>query len=237
MSKSLPKQSLIERYYQTTQDAEEALLQTICDAVLHRLQTESRAGLIFPGGRSPRRLFTRLCQLNLPWSKIWVTLSDERLVAPDDLQSNGKQVRELLLQEKAASAHFVPFVSKPFVEAIDQVEKRLVEFPWPADVVMLGMGDDAHTASLFPGQFPEMSTASNLVMEATAPSEPRNRISLTPKFLLNAERIILWVNTPTKLARYQEAKTNSNADKLPISFLFDQSETIVEAYLISSGNS
>ncbi|AZZ89944.1 6-phosphogluconolactonase [Hahella sp. KA22] len=117
------------------------------------LQEKDRALLVISGGRTPVAFFKLLAQQELPWSKVDITLADERWVDETHDDSNAALVKEFLLQGPAAEANFLPLKNAAATpeEGCEQLEASLAELSWPIDVLILGMGADGHTASLFPG--------------------------------------------------------------------------------------
>ena len=116
------------------------------------LEHEERALLVVPGGTTPAPVFDDLCDADLDWSRVDVMLSDERWVPEVHVRSNTRMIRERLLTGRAAKARYLPLFAKA-----DRPEAVLPELEsnitpnLPISVLLLGMGDDMHTASLFPG--------------------------------------------------------------------------------------
>lgn len=133
---------------EAAQEAADAIAAALRDAVLERGQ----ATFIASGGRTPEPVYDILARADLAWDKVRVTLTDERWVDPHSADSNERMVRDRLFVERAAAAGFTPLKSAHAgsAEAVPEVEGRL-EAILPGDVVLLGMGADGHTASLFPG--------------------------------------------------------------------------------------
>jgi 6-phosphogluconolactonase len=153
------------------------------------LRTEPRASLVATGGRSPGPIYDLLKGAPFDWTRVVVTLSDERCVPETAPESNARLVRERLLVDGAAKAHLLPLWPKPDPAAIAGLA--------PFDAVMLGMGEDGHIASLIPG---DPGLAGNLdpsgeALLADVPaglgSPPLARVSLTLKALLSARAIFL----------------------------------------------
>jgi 6-phosphogluconolactonase len=135
------------------QAASAALTEAVAGAVQHRVAEQGAAALAMPGGSSPGLFFACLAEQELPWSRVIVTLTDERWVPPDDPASNERLVRQGLLQGGAANARMMGLYSPgcSLEEGAAQAQARLQSLPWPLAATVLGMGEDGHIASLFPG--------------------------------------------------------------------------------------
>jgi len=194
------------------------------------------ASLIVSGGTTPKRLLGCLSEEPLPWGKIWVTLADERWVETTDAASNERMVREQLLVNAAAAAHFVGLKNPaPTPEAgADWAWRSLTRVPHPYDVVMLGMGLDGHTASLFPG-----SLALARALDTTTPpgcvavnalTAPHARVSLNLAALMDSRRIVLHIEGDAKWQVYQRARTPGSTAEMPIRAVLQQKEVPVDVY-------
>lgn len=180
----------------------EALAQSLAAQVAswlgESLQTNERASLAVSGGRTPASFFEALSRCELPWSRVDVTLVDERWVAPGHADSNERMVREHLLQGPAAQACFVGMKTAAATAVAGQAEceSRLATIHWPLDVVILGMGNDGHTASLFPeaetlAQAMDLENMSYCVA-VQPPAAPHERMTLTRARLTQARHVVIY---------------------------------------------
>ena len=174
-------------------------------ALAAAINTRGSAVLVATGGRSPAPIYDLLARSLLDWSKVTVTLSDDRFVAPTSADSNERLVRERLLVGKAASAGFVPlsFEAASVEEAALRAEAG-VEALAPYDVMLLGMGEDGHVASLIPGS-PVLDAGMDpagdrfcLGVPAGVGSPPVARISMTMPALLQARLTLLLISGEAK---------------------------------------
>jgi 6-phosphogluconolactonase len=194
------------------------------------------ASLVVSGGRTPLKLFQQLRTEKLAWSKVWITLADERWVETGADASNEKMLREQLAVDLAAEAHFVGLKNPaPTPEAgADWSWRALSRVPRPFDVVLLGMGEDGHTASLFPGSLAlakalDPSAAPGCVA-VNALTAPHARVSLNLAALLDARRIILHIEGESKWQVYQRARMPGSAAELPVRAILHQKEVPIDVY-------
>jgi len=200
------------------------------------IQARGTASLVVSGGRTPLRLFEQLRNEKLDWHQVWVTLADERWVETSNSASNEKLVREHLITGPAAAAHFVGLknpASTPEAGA-DWAWRALSRVPHPYDVIVLGMGDDGHTASLFPGSMAlaralDASAAPGCVA-VNALTAPHARVSFNLAALLDARRIILHIEGETKWQVYQKARAPGSASEFPVRAVLQQQEVPVDVY-------
>ncbi len=193
------------------------------------------ASLVVSGGRTPVKLFETLRALELDWSKVCVALADERWVDPKDEASNERLVRDELLKDKAAAARFLGLKNaapSPDLGAVSAWE-TFARVPRPFDLTLLGMGDDGHTASLFPGS-PNLRSALNPAAAAGcvgmwAPSPPQARLSLNLSALLDSRRIAILIGGEAKWRTYAAAASRAGAvEDMPVRAVLRQQRTPVE---------
>lgn len=200
------------------------------------IEMRNAAGLVVSGGRTPLKLFQQLRAEKLSWSKVRITLADERWVDVEEEASNEHLVRHTLLTGQAAQAHFVGLKNPaPTPEAGAEWSWRaLSRVPRPFDVVLLGMGEDGHTASLFPGSLALAraldATAAPGCVAVNALKAPHARLSLNLAALLDARRIILHIEGEAKWQVYQRARMPGSAAELPVRAILHQKEVAVDVY-------
>ena len=196
------------------------------------LALRGRASLGVCGGRTAAALFPTLSQRLLDWTNVHIFLVDERWVPIDNDDSNEKLVRSLLLQSHAAAARFCGLKTKHTTakNALSEVEQRLVDLGVPFDVVFLGMGDDGHIASLFPGGRENQERA-RLVTASTALIQPVERISLSPGALAQARHVVLPIIGAAKRAVLNRALTPGPVSKFPVRHVLTSQSTSCELFL------
>ncbi|HCY12857.1 MAG TPA: 6-phosphogluconolactonase [Gammaproteobacteria bacterium] len=203
--------------------ARAAAVTGVVESLAQALAGRGRASLGVCGGRTAAAMLPVLATQLIDWEHVDVFLVDERWVDPIDDQSNEKLVRTTLLQGPAAAARFTGLKSTHHSarQAAPNIEARLQAIARPFDVVFLGMGNDGHIASLFPGGA-ENSVTDRLVTASTAPAGTRERISLTPAALQQVRRIVLVLFGRTKRALLEQAITQGSPVELPVRHVLQQ---------------
>jgi 6-phosphogluconolactonase len=185
----------------------EAAADAAAQAIVTHLALPGPRRMIVTGGSSPGPVYDRLVDVDLGWSRISVTLSDERFVDPADERSNAWLVRQRLLRGHAAAATFLPLKGHgPTPDADALAAEPAIEALLPFDAVLLGMGPDGHVASLFPstpGVADLLDPAADraVVGVDVAGLEPFvPRITLTGRSLMSGGLIVVVVSGQAKRA-------------------------------------
>ncbi|WP_422732717.1 6-phosphogluconolactonase [Marinobacter azerbaijanicus] len=198
-------------FFDTPDDTGVALADAVANHLAERLLIAPRASLVVSGGSTPLPFFKAVREKPLDWARIDVLLADERWVPEDDEASNTRLVKENLLQGPASEANYLSLKQPGDTPAdgLAAVEAALADLHLPLDVVILGMGNDGHTASLFPDA-PELDNALDtdsaaIVAPMTPPSQPQKRITLTLRALGQAGFTALHLKGDDKLETLQAA--------------------------------
>ncbi|WP_416696246.1 6-phosphogluconolactonase [Candidatus Pseudothioglobus sp. Uisw_050_01] len=198
------------------------LCQSIGEILIEEIRKKGHASIAVSGGSTPIPLFNELSLLNINWTKVDLTLADERWVDPKSADSNELLVRTHLIKNKASKVNFIPLKndSKTVQDGQKNSEELLKNITLPFDVVVLGMGPDGHTASLFPCS-EELSDAMDLnnpnMLVLTYPkTAPYQRICLTAKVIADSKNIFLHLNGSSKLHTLESAMKYKDSSKMPI---------------------
>ncbi len=187
-----------------------ALAKTLASELGAVLRQHGRATFCVPGGTTPGPVFDTISGVDLDWGKVFVMLNDERWVPEDHPRSNTRLLRQRLLRGRAADAEYVPLYAPTDTpeEALETLSNG-IETHLPISVLLLGMGGDMHTASLFPG--------ADRLAEAMAPDAPalmalrsdaagEPRITLTARVLKDAMSTHILITGPEKRAALERAQ-------------------------------
>jgi 6-phosphogluconolactonase len=193
------------------------------------------ASLVVSGGRTPMGFFHLLSQQMLDWSKVSITLADDRWVDADHADSNEKLVRANLLINEAHQATFIGLKNSAADAIIGAPEAELaLAAVGKFTVLILGMGDDGHTASLFPGAD---ALALGLDMDSgrtcigvTPTAAPHQRISMTLPRLLDSQQIIIHISGAGKQQVLEQAQAGDDVKALPIRAILNQQQAPLAIY-------
>lgn len=214
--------------------ASEQLAAVIAEQLRAGIVQHGTAALAVCGGSSPVKLFKHLRTIDLPWLRVTIVATDERWVAPTNEQSNEGMLRRLLLRERAAAASFISLYvdgSTP-TGGLPIVIRRLAAMASPFDAVVLGMGTDGHTASLFPDATNiDAMLASRADCVVPAFDDDRiQRISLGPTRLLATRTLYLLLFGNAKRRVHDRALEDGPVHKLPVRLALHQTHVPVTTY-------
>lgn len=208
------------KLFETKKKLALALAADIAACLSNAITDRGRALLAVSGGTTPTLFFNFLARVKIDWSRVTITLVDERCVAETDERSNAKLVRENLLEANAAAAKFVPLFGKGNADRLG-----------PFDAVILGMGNDGHTASFFPGG-DNLAAALELegtrrIMTMSAPGIPEKRLTFTLPVLLDSGFIALHIEGAEKQKVLATAEGPGPVKDMPIRAVLRAREPVV----------
>lgn len=221
-------------------DSQESLIENFSQEIIEKLELaikeRDNAILLVSGGSTPKYLFNKLSNIDFPWEKVKIGLVDERWIPENNNDSNAKLVKKLLLKNKASKASFVSLYqpNKEAKKAEDFCSELVKQEYFPCDVIILGMGNDAHTASLFPHK-EELKYGLDIAYGnyciSMMPNDANHmRMSLTLSAILKAKNIYLHIEGKNKKYIYNKAIVESNYKKSPISAVLRNNIKKVKVY-------
>ena len=188
------------------------------------------ASLVIPGGNTPKIFLPTLARLSLQWEKVVVTLSDERWVSTDSEGSNENLLQNYFFNYMENKAHFISLKTDHDhpSQALSTINQRLSQLPLPINLTILGLGEDGHIASIFPGS-PISSLSHALCEVAVPPVSPSIRISLAFSLLISSHQIIIVVIGENK-RKYLEQFINSQDTRIPFVRLIQQTRSPITIF-------
>lgn len=210
----MPDSHVVKRHsFSDLATLSEALAQAAATTLRDAIEQHGQASLVVPGGHTPAVYLPRLAQMDLSWQHVFITLSDERWVEPSNELSNERLIRECFLPFMQRQPQFIPLKTLHAHpdQAIADINRRLAGLPVPFSLVILGMGEDGHIASLFPGMNLDFDNGS-LCQTAPPPAAPSLRISLNLRALINSNRIILVITGKAKRRLVDRLIASPNQD-------------------------
>lgn len=214
----------------------EGLAEAVATTLSAAVAARGQACIAVSGGSTPKAFFKALSSKAIDWTKVTVTLVDERFVAPDTDRSNEKLVKDNLLINAAVSAIFQPlyYPAATAEEAAAAATKQTAALGCPFDVAILGMGGDGHTASFFPGgsrlaeALDPATPRGVMTMEAEGAGEPR--LTFTFSSLQDARLLVLHIEGAAKKDVLAKAEAPGDEAEMPIRAILRRAASPLQIY-------
>ncbi|MGB0204379.1 MAG: 6-phosphogluconolactonase [Neptuniibacter sp.] len=226
----LPPQVEI-RCFDSADDACTALSEKIESIITDAVKEQKEASIALSGGSTPVPMLQALSKKKLPWDKLTVALVDDRWVPPSHKDSNEALVTKYLLDNNAKKAEFIGFWKEgtdAFSAETECNAKLTTRLPDMLDCVVLGMGNDGHTASLFP-EAPQLSHALNTKAACcltTPMTAPHDRMTMSATRLLSSKHRFLHLKGEDKLETLKSAISDTDITSMPIRLFLNHPLTI-----------
>lgn len=189
-----------------------------------------------PGGKTGPAVFPKLTSQKLPWKKVVVIPTDDRLVPVDNELSNAREIARAFLP---TGARVIPIATEiaDYRLAGNSADARLQDLPWPPDLVWLGMGEDGHTASIFPGadlqdalDAPKARRAVGVMPDPLPADAPVPRVTLTRAAILSARTVLITITGARKREVLEQAIADGQSSKVPIGRVLAEIEQPIDIH-------
>lgn len=213
-----------------------ALAEAVAGDLKAGIAARGTGALAVSGGSTPKAFFEALsARADIDWDRVVVTLVDERWVGEESERSNARLVRGALLGGPASAARFVPLHSGgdvPTAERLATTVAALAALPRPFDAVVLGMGNDGHTASFFPGgdRLDEALEGAGPVVAIEAPGAGEPRVTLTLPVLLDTRSLYLHIEGEEKAGTLERARGAGAVEEMPVRAVLRQTRKDVQVF-------
>lgn len=200
------------------------------------LEARNAALLALPGGSTPGPILSELAKAKLGWKRVTIIPTDERLVP---LQNDLSNIRALAKTFLPAGARVLPIATEnsDYRMAGNSADAVLQDLPWPPDLVWLGMGEDGHTASIFPGpdlqdalEAPKARRAVGVMPDPLPEDAPVARVTLTRSAILSARTLIITITGARKRAVLEQAIADGQSSRLPIGRVLAEAEQPIDIH-------
>ena len=213
--------------FENKKNLESSLLLKISICISDAIKKYGDARFLLSGGSTPMNWYSLLSEETIEWEKVKIGLVDERFVPIENLFNNETQIKNNLLKNSAKFATIFGMVYNYENEMLNlkMVNQQYKTFFERIDFTILGMGEDGHTASLFPGdkESEELMNTSNIgIFSTKSPSFPYNRITCSKELIAKSNYIALFINGETKF----NVLKNSIETQVPISYFVKNSKNM-----------
>ena len=222
--------------YDSAEEMAEAVAGDVGFIIESALDARGSSLIALPGGDTPRAIYKALAAKKLPWKQVTIIPTDERLVPMDDERSNIRGIAQAFLP---TGARVIPIAADiaDYRLAGNSADARLQDFPWPPDLVWLGVGEDGHTASLFAGpdlqdalDAPKARRAVGVMPDPMPEDAPVPRITLTRAAILSARTVLFTLTGSEKRELLEQAIEDGQSSKLPVGRLLAEAEQPIDIH-------
>jgi len=222
--------------YENIDELADAVAGDVAFIVESAVEARNSSLIAVPAGRTGPAIFPKLAAQSVPWKRVTIIPTDDRLVPMDNELSNVRAIAKAFLP---AGARVVPIATEiaDYRLAGNSADARLQDLSWPPDLVWLGMGEDGHTASIFPGpdlqdalDAPKARRAVGVMPEPLPAEAPVARVTLTRAAILSARTILITITGDKKRELLEGAIADGQSSKLPIGRVLAETELPIDIH-------
>lgn len=215
------------KHYRNTDELEQALFHEITTKINLSIEEFGDSRILLSGGNTPKALYAKIANAEIDWSKVIIGLVDDRNVDLSSEYSNERMLRETFLSGDSQEPTIIGMANEN--DNLDVIKEQYSPFFERIDYTLLGMGEDGHTASLFPGDSPSEANLRNSVKDilfTTAPSYPTERITCSRGLIASSQSMGLMIIGESKLMVLNRAEEQM----LPIGYFTRDCQQIITYY-------
>jgi len=222
--------------YDSAEEMADAVAGDVGFIVESALDARDAALIALPGGSTPKPIYPKLAARQLSWKRVTIIPTDDRLVPMDDERSNIRAIAQAFLP---VGARVIPIATDiaDYRLAGNSADARLQDFPWPPDLVWLGVGEDGHTASIFAGpdfqdalDAPKTRRAVGVMPDPMPEDAPVARVTLTRAAILSARTILITVSGQETRELLEGAIADGQSSQLPIGRVLAEAEQPIDIH-------
>ncbi len=226
--------------YDDREELTDAVAGDVAFIIESAIDARGSAVIALAGGKTPGPILAKLAEAKLDWKRVIIVPTDERIVPLTDPLSNAAGIAKVFLPK---GARVIPLISEKAADyklAGSAASARLDDFHWPLDLVWLGVGEDGHTASIFPGpdyddalEAPKERKVVGVMPDPLPPEAPVARVTLTRTAIQSAKTIIIVATGDNKKAMLEQAIKDGDSSPLPIGRVLAGLETPIDIHWCS----
>ena len=222
--------------YESIGELADAVAGDIAFIVESAVDARGASLIAVPAGTTGPAIFPKLAGQKLPWKRVTIIPTDDRLVPMDDERSNVRSIAKAFLP---VGARVIPVAAEidDYRLAGNSADARLQDLPWPPDLVWLGIGRDGHTASIFPGpdlqdalEAPKARRAVGVMPDPLPAEAPVPRVTLTRASILSARTLLITITGEDKRAVLEQAIADGQSSRSPIGRVLAEAEQPIDIH-------
>ncbi|HEX6605016.1 MAG TPA: 6-phosphogluconolactonase [Sphingomicrobium sp.] len=223
--------------YDSRDELAEAVAGDVGFIVESAVDARNSSLIALPGGTDATPIYARLAGQSVPWKRVTIIPTDDRLVAVDSDLANVREIARTFLPTGARVIPIASGAADDYRLAGNAADARLQDLPWPPDLAWLDVGEDGHTASIFDGpdlkealDSPKARRAVGVMPDPLPKDAPVPRVTLTRASILSARTILITVTGNAKRELLEQAIADGHSSRLPIGRVLAEAEQPIDIH-------